>query len=365
MTSTRSLTQEGAVMESAAGGGAHPEGRAPRQSTGKQRGIAALIRLIHLGPLLVLILFWIVMSLASPHFFSTLNISNLALATAIPAALALGQFLVILTGGIDLSAGAVYVLATIVGAKLAEGVTSSAIVVIAAMIGVGALVGLINGILIEYVRVGTSLIVTLGTLSCVTGAAYVVSGGGTILGFPSLIGTIGSGYVGSDIPIAALIVAGLAILTYLASARFRWGRWVYAIGSNRDAAARVGVPVRPVVVSVFILSGVAAGIAGIFSAGLTNAASPVVTFNAELDAISAVVIGGAALAGGRGSVWGTMAGALILGTIHNALNLLDVNTNWEPIVLGAVLLLAIGLDRARNQLEIRLRLLEARMAGDL
>ncbi len=328
------------------------------------RTLEATLRLIQLGPLLVLVVFWIVMSFLSQYFLTTINFSNMLQAAAIPAALALGQLLVILTGGIDLSAGATYVLVGVLGAKFANGVTDGGALTILFMLGVGLLVGIINGILIEYVRVASSFVVTLGTLSVVTGAVYIASSGNTVTGLPSIVQSIGAGYWGR-VPIAAVVVAGIAVIGAVATTRIRWGRWIYAIGNNREGASRVGIPVRVVVVSVFALSGLAAGVAGIFEAGLTNAGSPTVSLNSELDAITAVVIGGAALAGGRGTVWGTLVGSLTIETIHNALILLNVNSNWEPVVLGAVLLLAVGLERGRGHLETQLRLLEARLAGDL
>jgi ribose/xylose/arabinose/galactoside ABC-type transport system permease subunit len=304
------------------------------------------------------------MSFKSPYFLTVTNISNMVQAAAIPAVLALGLLFVILTGAIDLSSGATYVLAAVVGAKFSHSVTDNGALTILVMLAVGVVVGLANGVLIEYVRVGSSFVVTLGTLSVVTGAVYVVSSGLTVTGLPHAITEIGSGYLGR-VPVAAIVLAGLALVAVVGSICLRWGRWVYAIGSNREGARRVGLPVRAVSVSVFAISGLAAGVAGIFEAGLTDSGSPTVSLNTELDAITAVVIGGAALTGGRGTVWGTLVGALILETIHDALNLLNVNTNWEPVVLGAVLLCAVGLERVRVYLETQLRLTEARLVGDL
>jgi ribose transport system permease protein len=335
-----------------------------RGSGTRSRAISVLVRVIQVGPVLILALLWVAMTLASPYFLTTLNFSNLLQTAAVPAALAIGQLAVILTGGIDLSSGAVMVLASVVGAKFAHSATGNGALTIAAMLGTGTLVGLVNGFLIEWVRLGSAFVVTLGTLSVATGASYVVSNGATITGLPAVIDRLGGGYFGR-IPIAGVVVLVLALLTYVLTARLRWGRWVYAIGGNREAASRAGMPVRGVSVSVFAFSGLAAAIAGIFTAGLSNSGAPTVSFTAELDAISAVVVGGAALTGGRGTIWGTVVGALILESIHNALNLLNVNTNWEPIVLGVVLLLAIGLERVRSNLETRLRLMEARLAGDL
>jgi ribose transport system permease protein len=332
----------------------------PRTARGRsavlaRHGSAIALRLVALGPLLILAALWVLLSILSPYFFTTLNITNLLQASSVVAILATGQLLIILTGAIDLSAGAVVALTTVVGAKLAQSTTHSGPVVIAAMLATGCAVGLANGLLIEKAKLGSSFVVTLGMLSIATGVAYVVADGSTITGLPALVDDIGSRDV-RGLPISALLVIGFAAAVAVLTMRLQWGRWIYAVGGNRDAGERVGIPVRTISISVFVLGGLAAGLAGVIQAGLTDSGTASSGFNSELDAISAVVIGGATLTGGRGTVFGTLVGALILGTIHNGLNLLSVNLNWEPIVLGSVLILAIGADRLRAGFETRLRL---------
>jgi ribose transport system permease protein len=322
-----------------------------------RHGNGLALRLVALGPLLILAALWVLLSILSPYFFTTLNITNLLQASSVVAILATGQLLIVLTGAIDLSAGAVVALATVIGAKLAQSTTHSGVLVIAAMLATGCGVGLANGLLIEKAKLGSSFVVTLGMLSIATGLAYVVSDGSTITGLPALVDDVGSQDVGG-LPISALVVVGFAVVVAVLAMRLQWGRWIYAVGGNREAGERVGIPVRAVSISVFVLGGLAAGLAGVVQAGLTDSGTGSSGFNAELDAISAVVIGGAALTGGRGTVFGTLVGALILGTIHNGLNLLSVNLNWEPIVLGSVLILAIASDRLRAGFETRLRLRE-------
>lgn len=325
-------------------------------------GVSVLLRLIQLGPLLVLAVLWLVLSFASPYFLTMLNVTNLLEATAVVAILALGQLLVILIGGIDLSAGTATALVTVVGATIAQDISDQGLIVVGVMLGTGMLVGLANGVLIEKLKLGTAFVITLGTLSIVQGVAFLISDGATIVGMPELVDEAGSGRLG-DIPTSALIVVAFAILAVGLTRGTPWGRWVYAVGGNREAAIRAGIPVALIGVSAFVASGLAAGVAGVFTAGLTDSGAPSGSFTVLLDAIAAVVIGGAALNGGRGSVLGTLIGALILGTIHNGLNLLNVNTSWEPFVLGTVLILAVGLDQLRGRLETRLRLEEARRAG--
>jgi ribose transport system permease protein len=302
---------------------------------------------------------WAALSFVSPYFLTGPNVTNILLAMAIVAALAIGQLPVIVTGAIDLSPAAVLPLCTVVGAKFAHGVTDNGILVVLVMLATGLASGVVTGLLVEYLRVASAFVVSLGILTIATGLAYVISDGQTLLGMPSLIDSIGSDDV-AGVPVAALIVFAGALLAHLTASRVTWGRWIYAVGGNREAAKRVGIPVRRVAGSVFIFNGVAIGVAAVFTAGLTDAATPTIGFNTFLDAITAVVIGGASLMGGRGGVSGPLVGALILATIHNGLNLLNVDTNWEPIVLGVVLLLAVGLDQVRQRLETKLQLMEAR-----
>jgi ribose transport system permease protein len=331
--------------------------RRPRRAR-RQPGLSVALGLIQLGPALILIVLWVALSFASQYFFTGLNLTNLFQATAVTAVLAVGQLVVILTGAIDLSAAAAVTLATIVGVKFAHGVTGNGLLVCLVMLGTGVGVGLVNALLIEWLRLGTPFVITLATFSGASGACYLLSGGSTITGMPALVDNIAVNKV-AGIPVSSFVVLAFAALLAAFTLRIAWGRWIYAIGANREAGARVGIPVRSVSGSVFIISGLAAGLAAIFTAGLTDASSASPSFNAELDAISAVVIGGAALAGGRGNVFGALVGALILGTIHNGLNLLNVDANWEPIVLGTVLVLAVGLDKLRSALEVALRLRQA------
>jgi ribose transport system permease protein len=304
------------------------------------------------------------MAFASPYFLTSLNFSNLVQASSVVAVLAIGQLLVILIGAIDLSAGAVLALATVIGVKVAHSSDASGLVVVLVMLGVGAGVGLVNALVIERWKLANFFVMTLGTMSIATGASYVLSNGGTVTGFPGIITWLGAGtFLG--LPASLLAVAGLALVTTALTHVTRWGRWVYAVGGNREAASRVGIPVRRVAMSAFVFSGLAAGLGAILTAGLTNASQPAADFTSQLDAISAVIIGGAAVSGGRGTVFGTLIGALILGTVHNGLNLLNVNPNWEPIALGLVLVLAVSLDTMRGRLETRLQLVEARKHGDL
>jgi ribose transport system permease protein len=195
-------------------------------------------------------------------------------------------------------------------------------------------------------------------LSAARGLALWLSGGQPISGMPESVQQLGGGSIGW-LPYSAFLVAGLALLTLMLTKAMVWGRWVFAVGGNPDAARRTAIPVNRVVVSVYVLSGLSAGIGAVINAGRLNGGSPTFGELAELDAIAAVVIGGASFHGGRGHVGNALVGALMIGVIRNAMNLLNVNAFLQPIVIGAVIVLAVELDVLRGRFEERLRVIQA------
>jgi ribose transport system permease protein len=321
------------------------------------------LRLVQTGPVLILALVVVVMTGLSPFFLSERNITNLGFQTSIVAVLALGQLLVILTRGIDLSVGAVVALGGVVGGIVAGGAaggsaSSHGALVLLVMVACGAGVGLVNGTVLIAGRVMNPFIVTLGMLSIVRGTALVISDAQTATGMPPAVQTMGTGLIG-PLPVPAVLVAGLALVAWVMLTRTQWGRWIYAVGGDPDAARRVGIPVDRVLLSVYVLCGSAAGIAAVLVAGRTNAGSPTAGQLLELDAITAVVIGGASFFGGRGSVFNVIAGALIIGVIRNGLNLLDVTPFWQSIAIGVLVIASLELDVLRGRLEERLRVAQA------
>jgi ribose transport system permease protein len=325
--------------------------------------VSVSLRIVQTGPVLILGLVVVVMTALSPFFLTERNITNLGFQTSIVAVLALGQLLVILTRGIDLSVGAVVALGGVVGGIVAGGsaggaASSNGALVLLTMIACGAGVGLINGTILIAGRVMNPFIVTLGMLSIVRGAALVISDAQTATGMPPAVQTMGTGLIG-PLPVPAVLVAVLALLAWAMLTRTQWGRWIYAVGGDPDAARRVGIPVDRVLLSVYVLCGVAAGVAAILVAGRTNAGSPTAGQLLELDAITAVVIGGASFFGGRGSVFNVIAGALIIGVLRNGLNLLDVTPFWQSIAIGVLVIASLELDVLRGRLEERLRVAQA------
>jgi ribose transport system permease protein len=337
--------------ESESGAGASPPAAPRRDLAGL--GLAAL----RVGPALMLLVVVLAAGALSPVFFTTRNLGNVLSQTAVIAILALAQLLVIVTRGIDLSVGSTLALSAVFGA-LVFGSMGSGTVVILAMLATGAVIGAVNGGALVWGRLPHPFIMTLAMLSIARGLALWLSGGQPISGMPVVVQQLGGGSIGW-FPYSAFLVIGLALVTLMLTRAMIWGRWIFAVGGNPDAARRAAIPVNGVIVSVYVLSGLAAGIAGIVNAGRLNGGSPTFGELAELDAIAAVVIGGASFHGGRGHVGNALVGALMIGVIRNAMNLLDVNAFLQPIVIGVVILLAVELDVVRGRLEERLRVLQA------
>jgi ribose transport system permease protein len=330
-----------------------PAAQPPRVFDGPRLALAA----IRLGPGLMLLLVIAIVAALSPVFLSTRNIGNVLSQSAVIAVLALAQLLVIITRGIDLSVGSVLALSAVVGALVYAAIPSGTLVIVA-MLLTGTAIGAVNGIVYVYGRLPHPFIITLATLSVARGLALWLSGGQPLQGMPQVIQDLGGGSIGW-FPLSAFLVAGLAALGLLLTTRLVWGRWIYAVGGNPDGARRAAIPVNRVVVSVYVISGFAAGVAALITSGRLNGGSPTFGELAELDTIAAVVIGGASFLGGRGTVGNALIGALMIGVIRNGMNLLNVDAFLQPIVIGVVIVLAVELDVVRGWLERRLRVMQA------
>ena len=309
------------------------------------------------GPALILLLLIIVVSLTTPIFFTSRNIGNVFSQTSVIAVVALGQLLVIVTRGIDLSVGSTIALSGVTGAVVFEH-THSSVVVIAAILGTGVAVGLVNGLVYVYGRVPHPFIVTLATLSIVRGIALWASDGTLVPNMPPAVQTLGGGTI-DWLPYSIFVVAGLALCTLVLTTWLVWGRWLYAVGGNPEAARRSSIPTRRVLVTVYVLSGLAAGVGGLLTAGLIDGGSPTAGDLAELDSIAAVIIGGAAFAGGRGNVGNALVGAFTIGVIRNALNLHNVDPFYQLMAIGVIVLIAVEADVLRGYIEGRVRVAQA------
>lgn len=316
------------------------------------------LRLLNFGPLLILIILAAVISILTPNFLKPINLSNIIAQIAVISTVAIGQHLVILTRGIDLSVGSNLALATVIGGLVFR-ISDSAILVMLAMLLSGAAVGAVNGMVFVFGRLPHPFIITLATLSICRGLALELSIGHTTMrGMPDAITAIG-GSSTFGLPNSFFVVCGVVTLAVVMAKYMVWGRWLYAVGGEPQAARGMGIPVRGVLISAYVISGLCAGIGAILLAGRTGAASPLYGDLLELDTIAAVIIGGASFLGGRGHVGHALVGALMIGVIRNALNLLNVDVFFQMIAIGLIIVLAVEADVLRNRLEARARTIQA------
>lgn len=330
------------------------------------RGLRLALGLLQVGPVAILLGLIVVLSLLSEPFSSLENIGNVMKQSSVICVLALGQLAVIVTRGIDLSVGSTLSLSGVVGAIVWRDYESATLTVLAAL-ATGAAVGAVNGLLLVKGRLPHPFIPTLATLTAAAGLALYLSHSQTIIGAPPIVTDIGAGRISwipgggpvGWVPLAVFVVIGAGLLMVLLTRALVWGRWIYAVGGNPEAAVRNGIPVSGVLISVYVLSGLLAGVAALLTMGKGNAGSPTAGQLAELDAIAAVIIGGASFLGGRGTVGNAITGALIIAVLRNGLNLLGIDPNWQYIATGAVIVLAVELDVIRRQVEGRLRSLHA------
>jgi len=293
-----------------------------------------------------LVIVVLAMAVASPKFFSATNFLNIVRQTSVHGIMAVGMTFVILTGGIDLSVGSMLALAGILCATL-EHADWPVLPVVAVTLLLGAGMGLMNGLAITTLRV-TPFVATLGTMGIARGIAHIATNSQPISSFGSGFRWIGAGTIfGMPVPVAIFLLSVVAAAVLLQRTRF--GRYVYAMGGNERAARLSGIGVERYTAAVYVICGITAALAAVVLTSRLNAAESIAGIGYELDVIASVVIGGTSLSGGRGSVWGTLAGALLIGTINNGMNLLSISSYYQTVVKGAVIVAAAALDRLRNE----------------
>ena len=302
------------------------------------------------GVALALLLIVIFFSLTAEYFATSNNFLNIMVQIAINTVLAAGMTFVILVGGIDLSVGSVMALTTVIGAQiltnddLAPGL-SVPLAVLACM-GVGGIIGFINGFVSEYWRI-PSFIVTLGMLNIAHGAARIVSENRTITGLPRSFIDFGNTIIWDVFPVIFLIAVSVILIGWFILKYTVFGRYIFAIGTNEEAVRLSGHNPRRYKIATFMLCGLTAGIAGLVYLLRLNVGSPIAGTGAELTAIAAVIIGGTSFTGGKGSIIGTLIGACILQVLSNGLQLLGVEDNFKPVIIGTVVILAVIIDTYR------------------
>jgi ribose transport system permease protein len=299
-----------------------------------------------LGPLIGLFLIFLILSVMSQDFLTVNNIFNVLRQVSINALIAFGMTFVILTGGIDLSVGSILALSSALTAGMLAGGTDPILAILIGLLA-GTAMGAINGLIITKGKVAP-FIATLATMTIFRGFTLVYTEGRPITGLSDAVSfqMLGKGYFfGIPFPIITMLIT-YGILYFLLK-KTTFGRGVYAIGGNEEASLLSGLRVDRLKLGVYSLTGLLSALAGITLTSRLNSAQPTAGASYELDAIAAVVLGGTSLSGGRGWIFGTLIGALIIGVLNNGLNLLNVSSFYQQVVKGGVILLAVLLDRKK------------------
>ncbi len=302
---------------------------------------------IRLESLSVLGLLIISMSVLSPYFLSISNFLNILLATSVIGILAIGSTFVISSAGLDLSVGSVMGLAGVAGAVVMNQLGLNWVFGILACIIAGGIAGFFNGQLVTRAKI-PAFIVTLGMLGVARGAALLLCDGKPIYGLSDEFLFLGQGRP-FGIPFPVIIFLGVAILTHYILSSTKFGKHTLVIGDNQNAAVAMGINVNSHKVKLYAFSGGLAGVAGMIFTSRVNAGDPTAGFNYELTAITAAIIGGTNLFGGKGSIIGTFIGALIMGVLQNGLNLLAVQSYYQRMAIGAVLIIAVWFDQINRK----------------
>ena len=297
------------------------------------------------GIALVLLLLIVLMAVLAPNFLTVYNGLNVARAVSINAILAAGLTLIILTGGIDLSVGSIVAVSGVGAVLLWSNGTPTPLAVLGG-VAIGALAGMVNGALVAWLAL-PAFIVTLGSLTALRGLAYSMLNGQPLVASELGYRGLGNGSV-AGIPQPVVIMVVVYAVVWFLLERTRFGRHVYAVGGNMEAARLAGINVKRILLTVYMLGGAAAGVAGVIFSARVLSAQPTAGTGYELDAIAAVVLGGTALAGGRGRILGTLVGAVIIGVLSNGLVLMNVPFFYQLIIKGLVIIIAIALDSLKR-----------------
>lgn len=292
-----------------------------------------------------LILLIIIFSIASPYFLTASNIYRLLQQVAVVAALTVGQAFVIFTAGIDLSQAAVMALSAVIGASVMVHTQSITLGVLTTL-AISIAAGIVNALFITKVKL-MPFIATLAMLGIASGSALLYTNGQPVFNLPHAFAAFGSGGV-FIFPYIVMATACLAIAAQFVASETRLGRYIYAIGSNEKSAVIAGIRTSRVQLWVYGISGLSVGVAAILQTAYVNTAQPIQNVNLELDAIAAVIIGGGSLFGGEGTIWGAMIGALLIGVLDNGTELVGLSTYIQTILLGIVVVIAVGLDNFRR-----------------
>lgn len=298
------------------------------------------------GMPLALVLLCLIIGILSPVFLSVDNISNILVQAAVISIIAVGMTFVIISGGIDLSVGSVVAFSGMVLAHLLES-GNSVVLAIAICLFVGFLCGVTNGFIVSVFKV-PPFISTLGMMSVARGLALMVRGGRSISGFSNAFLNIANGSL-LGIPWPIIVMFVIYALAIIVSKYTYWGHYIFAIGGNKRASWLSGIPIKFYIVMIYGVCGLLSAVSSIILTARLNSAQPIAGNFYELDAIAAAVIGGASLSGGRGSIWGTLIGALLLAVLRNGFSILNIPSYTQQIAIGSMIVIAVIIDKIREK----------------
>ena len=299
------------------------------------------------GAIVAVLLLSLLLSMASPYFLTTGNFSNILVQASVIALLAGGQTFVILTGGVDLAVGALTALCGAVAGHMMIKLGMPVAPALLAAVAIGAAVGLFNGYLVAFVGI-PSFIVTLGGLTLWRGLAFEATGGFDNAGMPEPLPFIGYGEL-FGVPMPIVISALYFVVMAFVLSSTKLGRYVYAMGSNEMGARQVGINIKGYKLAVYVVSGLSCALGAIVLMARMDSSSGKMAQMFELDAIAAVILGGTSLFGGRGSIWGSLLGAILITMVRNGMNLLEISQFKQMMAIGAVVIVAVWIDVLRRQ----------------
>ena len=299
-----------------------------------------------LAPFMSLGLMVIILTILTPYFLTVDNLFAIGLQMAVVAIMAIGQMMIIISAGIDLSVGSILALSGVTTTILLK---SGIGIFPAILVGlfVGTLCGIITGYLIAKGHL-PPFIATLGMMGVARGVALLITGGVPVFGLPESFNFLGGGRMFGIIPIPIVFTIILAFLGHFVLTRLRFGRYIFAIGSNQQAAELSGINVSQNLIKIYAINGLLCGFAGIILASRLSTGQPTAGTSYELDVIAACVIGGASFSGGEGTILGAIIGALIMGVLRNGCNLLDISAFWQQIAIGLIIVIAVFADQYRK-----------------
>lgn len=307
-----------------------------------------LVEIESLGPLVALLCLIIALSFLSSAFLSVNNLLNIIQQSSINLIIAMGMTVVIISGGIDLSVGSVLAFVGVSMGLLANRFGVNPVVAIFAGLALGTFVGAVNGFIISRTGI-PDFIMTLGMLSAAKGIALVITRGLPVTRLPRELVYFGSTRLGRFVPMSGIVAIVMVILAWFVINYTKLGRAAYAIGGNKEAAQAAGIDVKNYKVKIYALLGFFVSVAALVQMGRIYSANPLMGSGMELNAIAAVIVGGASLSGGEGTISGTVVGAFIMGVLGNGLNLLNVSSFWQEFVIGCLIVLVVVVNQLRSK----------------